>query len=184
MSAPDPADRGPKVPRDPDRDYTAEMAARRRDFVRERTGVALTAVGSSTIDPATLPGNIENYLGAAQVPIGLAGPLRVVGEHAQGDFYVPLATTEGTLVASYNRGMRLLAECGGVRTTVVEQSMQRSPAFFFDDAREAREFGHWVEANFESIKAAAEATTRVGRLIDILQYAVGPMRHLRFNYTT
>lgn len=173
-----------KVPRDPADDYSAAMATRRREFVRERSGAALENVGRYSLDPAELPGNIENFIGAAQVPIGLAGPLRLNGEHAQGDFYVPLATTEGTLVASYNRGMRLLAECGGVKTTVVEQYMQRSPAFFFDDARAAREFGHWVEAHFEHIKAAAEATTHVGRLINIYQYPVGPMRHLRFNYTT
>lgn len=173
-----------KVPRDPTDDYTPAMAERRRAFVREHSGRPLEHVGRYSLDPATLPGNIENFLGVAQVPIGLAGPLHIDGEHARGDFYVPLATTEGTLVASYNRGMRLLGECGGVKTTVVEQYMQRSPAFFFEDARVAREFGHWVEAHFEQIKAAAEATTHVGRLVNIYQYPVGPMRHLRFNYTT
>ncbi len=173
-----------KVPRHAADDYTTSMAERRRAFARERTGAALEHVGRFSLDPATLPGNIENFLGAAQVPIGLAGPLRLHGEHAQGDFYVPLATTEGTLVASYNRGMRLLAECGGVKATVVEQAMQRAPAFLFDDARAARDFGHWVDAHFASIKAAAEATTRIGRLVRIDHYAVGPMLHLRFNYTT
>ncbi len=123
-------------------------------------------------------------MGVAQVPIGLAGPLHIRGEHAQGDFYIPLATTEGTLVASYNRGMRLLNECGGVKTTVVEQYMQRSPVFMFDDALAAREFGHWVQTHLADIQHAAESTTRVGRLINIYQYAVGPLRHLRFNYTT
>jgi hydroxymethylglutaryl-CoA reductase (NADPH) len=120
----------------------------------------------------------------AQVPIGLAGPLRINGEHAKGEFYVPMATTEGTLVASYNRGMRILSECGGVKTTVVGRSMQRSPVFLFDDARDARSFGSWVEENFGAIKAAAEATTRSGKLVSIQQFAVGPTRHLRFNYTT
>ena len=173
-----------KVPRDPDDDYTAAMAQRRRDFVREHTGVELTHVGRYSFDPALLPGNVENFLGAAQVPIGLAGPLHIVGEHAQGEFYIPMATTEGTLVASYNRGMRLLNECGGVKTTVVEQYMQRSPAFMFDDALAAREFGQWVQQHLEQIRAAAEATTHVGHLVNIYQYAVGPLRHLRFNYTT
>ena len=60
-----------------------------------------------------------------------------------------MATTEGTLVASYNRGMRLLSECGGVKTTVVEQFMQRSPVFVIDDALKAREFGEWVTAHFD-----------------------------------
>ncbi len=86
----------------------------------------------------------------AQVPIGLAGPLRIDGEHAQGDFYVPLATTEGTLVASYNRGMRLLTECGGVRTTVVEEHMQRAPGVRASTTRsQAREFGVWVDEHLD-----------------------------------
>ena len=79
-----------------------------------------------------------------------------------GTFYVPLATTEGTLVASYNRGMKLLYAVGGVRTTVVADVMQRAPAFGFDSAREARAFGEWVTASFAAIKAEADATTRVG----------------------
>ena len=79
------------------------------------------------------------------MPIGVAGPLLVDGEHAQGEFYVPLATAEGTLVASYNRGMKTLHEAGGVKTTVMDDAMQRAPAFVFDSAREARAFGEWLE---------------------------------------
>jgi len=173
-----------KFPRSKENDYTHEMAQTRRRFVEERTGAALKHVGSYSIEPSVLPGNIENFIGAAQVPIGLAGPLRINGEHARGDFYIPLATSEGTLVASYNRGMRLLTESGGVKTTVVEHAMQRSPAFILEDALQAREFGVWVQENFERIKAAAESTTRSGRLINIGQYSIGPLRNLRFNYTT
>jgi len=173
-----------KVPRSKEDDYSREMAEARRRFVQEQTGAKLTHVGSFSIDPGALPGNIENFIGVAQVPIGLAGPLRINGEHAKGDFYIPMATSEGTLVASYNRGMRLLSESGGVRTTVVGQFMQRSPAFFFDNALEAREFGDWIVQNFEAIKRAAETTTRSGKLINVRQFAIGPVRNLRFNYTT
>jgi hydroxymethylglutaryl-CoA reductase (NADPH) len=173
-----------RIPRDQTNDYTHELAERRRQFAHERTGVCLSHVGRYSFDPAILPGNIENFIGVAQVPIGLAGPIRILGEHAKGDFYVPLATSEGTLVASYSRGMRLLSEAGGVKATVVEQFMQRAPVFMLADAVEAREFGRWVEEQFEPIKAAAERTTRAGKLINIEQYAVGPLRYLRFNYTT
>ncbi len=175
---------GARVPRDPSHDYTEEQAARRRAFVTEQTGASLQHVGSYSIDPGALPGNVENFTGVAQVPIGLAGPLHVAGEHAQGDFYVPLATTEGTLVASYNRGMRLLGECGGVRTTVVDDHMQRAPAFLFDHALEAREFGRWVDEHLEDIRKAAEATTRSGKLTYIGQHQIGNLRYLRVNYTT
>jgi hydroxymethylglutaryl-CoA reductase (NADPH) len=173
-----------KIPRDPANDYTAEQAALRRDFARRRTGVALSHVAHFSLDPATVSGNTENFIGVAQVPIGLAGPLLIEGEHAKGRFYVPLATTEGTLVASYNRGMRLLTECGGVRTTIVEEYMQRTPAFILENALEARRFGEWVEERFAEIKAEAEKTTSAGKLVNIGQYAVGPLRYVRFNYTT
>lgn len=173
-----------RVPRDPANDYTGEMAAKRGAFVAEKTGADLEHVRSYSLDPASLPGNIENFVGAAQVPIGLAGPLLIRGEHARGQFYIPLATTEGTLVASYNRGMRLLTESGGVRTTIVEAYMQRSPVFVFDDAVAARDFGGWVSEHFAEVKAAAETTTHTGKLRNVEQYQVGPLRYLRFDYTT
>jgi hydroxymethylglutaryl-CoA reductase (NADPH) len=172
------------IPRDKNNDYTYESAARRRQFIRNEVGVDLPHVAKYSFDPSIVQGNIENFIGVAQVPIGVAGPLRINGEHAQGDFLVPLATTEGALVASYNRGMRLLTECGGVKTAVIEQFMQRSPVFIFEDAASAREFGRWVDENFASIKEKAEATTRFGKLVKIQQFSFGPLRHLRFNYTT
>jgi hydroxymethylglutaryl-CoA reductase (NADPH) len=174
----------PRIPRAEEGDYTSEMAAHRREFLREQTGASLDHVGQFSLDPGVLPGNIENFSGVAQVPLGVAGPVRINGEHAQGDFYVPLATTEGTLVASYNRGMRLLNECGGVSATVVEESMQRAPVFIFDDALAARDFGRWVEEHLNEIRAVAEATTSVGKLTHIGQYQVGPLRYLRVNFTT
>ena len=173
-----------RIPRDPQADYTRAMAAERAGFVREKSGAELRHVQSYSIDPEALPGNIENFIGVAQVPIGLAGPLRVKGEHAQGDFYVPMATTEGTLVASYNRGMRVIAESGGVTTTVVKRSMQRAPVFMFDTAREARDFGEWLTANFAGVKAAAESTTKSGKLVEIEQYPLANMLYLRCNFTT
>ncbi|MGE5321994.1 MAG: hydroxymethylglutaryl-CoA reductase [Actinomycetota bacterium] len=173
-----------RIPRDPQRDCTHEMAAKRREFIAEQTGASLSHLAQYSFDPALLPGNIENFIGVAQVPVGVAGPLRIAGEHARGDFYIPLATTEGSLVASYNRGMRLLTECGGVKTTVVDDCMQRAPVFILDDALEAREFGRWVEENLAAIGQEAEATTRVGRLRGIIQFQVGPLRYLRFNYNT
>ena len=115
-------------------DYTVAAAAARRAFATEQSGASLEHVGSFSTDPAELPGNIEHFMGVAQVPIGLAGPLLVDGEHAQGEFWVPLATVEGTLVASYNRGMKLLRACGGVKTTIVDDAMQRAPSFVFPSA--------------------------------------------------
>jgi hydroxymethylglutaryl-CoA reductase len=122
------------VPRDRENDYTHDAARARREFARDHTGADLEHVGAYSFDPAVLTGNVEHFLGVAQVPIGLAGPLLVDGEHAQGEFYVPLATAEGTLVASYNRGMRLIYEAGGVKTTIMADRMQRAPVFIMPSA--------------------------------------------------
>jgi hydroxymethylglutaryl-CoA reductase (NADPH) len=174
----------PSIPRDKNNDYTQTMAEQRRAFASEHSKTGLDHLSHYSIEPEQTAGNIENFIGVAQVPIGLAGPLLVNGEHAKGAFYVPLATTEGTLVASYNRGMRVLKEAGGVKVTVVDDAMQRAPVFVFEDARQALKFGDWVNENFSQIKAQAEATTSVGKLRNIEQYAAARMRYLRFNFTT
>ena len=173
-----------KIPRDREDDYTLEAAEARRAFLRERTGVGLEHVSRHSFDPSVLPGNIEHFTGIAQVPIGVCGPLLIDGEHAQGEFFVPLATTEGTLVASYNRGMKTLHEAGGVKTTILDDAMQRAPAFVFEDAREARAFGKWLTEHFAEIKQAAETTTRSGRLRGIEQYSASRILFTRFDYTT
>lgn len=173
-----------RIPRNTMNDHSDEWAKKRREYLTEHTGAELTHTGNYSIDPGVLPGNIENFIGIVQMPVGIAGPIQINGESAQGLFYVPLATTEGTLVASYSRGMRVVNECGGVKTTVVEQFMQRAPAFIFADAREARDFGLWIEQNFDGIKAVAESTTSIGKLKHIQQWSVSKTRYLRFNYTT
>lgn len=173
-----------KIPRNKENDYTRKAAQEKREFAKKQTNAELNHVGQYSFDPSVLPGNVENFIGAAQVPIGLAGPLLVNGEFAKGEFFVPLATTEGTLVASYNRGMKLLKESGGVTTTVVDDAMQRAPVFVFRSAREARAFSIWVQDNFAEIKAKAEMTTSVGKLRDIQQFPASRFLYLRFNYTT
>ena len=172
-----------RIPRLED-DYSRAAATKRMEFIGEATGARAEHIGRYSFDPAAVAGNVENFVGAVEVPIGIAGPLLVDGEHARGEFYVPLATTEGTLVASYNRGMKLLHYAGGVKTTVMDDRMQRAPAFGFDSAREARAFGQWVTASFDEIKQQAETTTRTGRLLDIEQFSASRFIFLRFNYTT
>jgi hydroxymethylglutaryl-CoA reductase (NADPH) len=173
-----------KIPRDRDDDYTPDAIKARHEFLQDRTGARLEHIPQYSFDPTLTAGNVEQFIGVAQVPIGLAGPLRVNGEEASGDFYVPMATAEGTLVASYNRGMKLVREAGGVKTTVMDDAMQRAPAFVFESARESRAFGHWLEEHFDDIKAAAETTTKSGKLRDIEQYSASRILYTRFNYTT
>jgi len=173
-----------RIPRDRGNDHTREMASQRARFVAEMTGAKLDTIASYTIDPEVTNGNIENFTGTAQIPLGIAGPLKMVGEHAKGDFYIPMATSEGTLVASYSRGMRVIGECGGAKATVVKHSMQRAPVFLFDDALEAREFGKWLNENIDSLRGVVKTAVEVPRLTEIEQYAVANMLYTRFCYTT
>src|SRR5690349_17358270 len=100
-------------------------------------------------DPASLHGNIENYIGMTQVPTGLVGPLRINGDHATGTFYIPMATTEGALVASYSRGAKACTLSGGVTATCLEEKVQRCPLFRFETLSVAIDFVRFVEEKFD-----------------------------------
>jgi hydroxymethylglutaryl-CoA reductase (NADPH) len=170
--------------KDLQRDHSAELVAARQRFVTERSGATLQHVTRFSFAPESTIGNIESFTGVAQVPLGIAGPLVVHGEHAEGEFLVPLATTEGTLVASYNRGIDVINRSGGVTCTVSADRMQRAPVFIFDSAREARDFATWVQSRIEDLRRVAEATTHVGRLQRIESYLAHRFAFLRFDYTT
>ncbi|MGI9541686.1 MAG: hydroxymethylglutaryl-CoA reductase [Cyclobacteriaceae bacterium] len=173
-----------KIPRDDHDDYSEDAIKIRQDFVEKYTGTKFEHIKHYSFDPHMLQGNIEHFTGVAQIPLGFAGPLTVDGEHAKGDFLIPMATTEGTLVASYNRGIKVLNACGGAKCSVIDDAMQRAPVFVFDDARGAREFVKWVRKNFDEIAERAEATTSIGKLKYIDDYQANKFAYLRFNYTT
>ena len=172
------------VPRDREDDYSDDAIAKRQAFIEEYTGESFEHIKRHSFDPHILTGNIESFIGVAQVPLGVAGPLQVNGEHAQGDFLIPLATAEGTLVASYNRGMKVLNLSGGVKCTVSDDAMQRAPVFIFEDARAARDFKTWLADNFDQIAIQAESTTSVGKLQYIDTYLSNHFAFSRFNFST
>ena len=101
-------------------------------------------------EPELLKGNIENFIGMAQVPIGLAGPLLVNGTYALGDFFVPLATTEGALVASYNRGMKACRRSGGISSVCLYEGIQRCPFFKFDNIGTVGIFLKWIHQHIDN----------------------------------
>ncbi len=179
-----PLARPKSVPYSKENNYSREVIAQRQRWVEEFSGTKLDHVDKHSFDPAVTKGNIENFTGVAQIPLGFAGPLKIRGEHANGEFIIPLATTEGTLVASYNRGMKVLNLCGGAVCTIQGDHMQRAPVFVFDTAREARAFRDWVDAHMDDIRREAEATTRVGKLQYIDTYLASKFAFLRFNFFT
>ncbi|MGI4864729.1 MAG: hydroxymethylglutaryl-CoA reductase [Janthinobacterium lividum] len=173
-----------RIPRSDEDDYAESAIQARQRFAETYTKQEYKHLKNYSFDPHDLQGNCENFVGVAQVPVGLAGPLLVNGEHAQGEFLIPLATTEGTLVASYNRGIQVLNLCGGVKCTVIGDAMQRAPVFVFDDARGARDFGRWVAESLELIRPEAESTSRVAKLQYIDTYLANKFAYLRFNFST
>jgi len=172
------------LPRDPENDYAKKIIQARQAFIKDQTGAKLNHVARYSIDPLTTRGNIEHFTGCAQVPLGFAGPLLMNGQHAQGEFYVPLATSEGTLVASYNRGMKVMQMSGGVKCAVVGDNMQRAPVFIFEDAISARRFADWIVENTEGIRRAAEETDPFVKLKYVDYYLSNKFAFLRFNYRT
>lgn len=128
--------------------------------------------------------NIENYIGTVKVPVGLAGPLRVNGLFAQGDYFIPLATTEAALVASYNRGIKLITESGGCTSILFNSYINRCPCFAFHNLIEAGEFLIWINQNFDIIKKQAELTTRYGKLVDLRFLVEGNRVFFSFDYQT
>ncbi len=108
---------------------------------------------------------IENFIGTVRIPVGLAGPLRVNGRHAKGDYYIPLATTEATLVASYSRGAQLLTDAGGCSSIVLNEGVSRTPAFAFDTILDAARFAEWCSRSVDDMREIARGTTRYGSLV-------------------
>ncbi|WP_254546003.1 hydroxymethylglutaryl-CoA reductase (NADPH) [Halomarina pelagica] len=164
-----------------DADVAAEA---RRVLLEAETGADLSTVGAYAFDAAAADSNVENMIGAAQVPMGVVGPVRVEGGAASGEYYLPLATTEGALLASVNRGCAAVREGGGATARVLKSAMTRAPVFRVADVGEASEVVSWVRANEGALREAAEATTSHGELRDVTPYVVGDSVFLRFAYDT
>ena len=157
----------------------------RRKYLEKKYNVSLSSIAHTIIDFEEVIGrNIENPIGAAQIPIGVAGPLKIVGEHVKGEFYIPMATTEGALVASVSRGAKAVSLSGGAYSLVLRDGMTRAPLFKLPNVRKAKEFVEWVKEHFEDIKKVAESKTRHGKLISIDPFVAGNNVWLRFRYTT
>jgi hydroxymethylglutaryl-CoA reductase (NADPH) len=128
--------------------------------------------------------NIENFIGTVKVPVGLAGPLRMNGLYAQGDYYIPLATTEAALVASYHRGSLMISEAGGCTAALLSEGVSRVPGFAFESISEVGIFVKWCLENMPQMKEAAESTTKHGKLKDMKITIEGNHVYLLFEYST
>jgi hydroxymethylglutaryl-CoA reductase (NADPH) len=172
------------LPRLKDQGYTSERVSQRRAWVEAKTGAPLGHIGGLSFNSDLMRGNIENPIGVAQVPLGVAGPVLVRGKYAQGLFYVPMATTEGALIRSYERGCVALTRAGGVDTALLADENQISPSFFFETVAAARDFAEWAPEHLAEMQRAAASTTRHGRLTNLKCYQVGRQVILNLGFET
>lgn len=118
----------------------------------------------------------ENIVGYVPIPVGVAGPLMLDGKEVP----LPMATTEGALIASTHRGARAINLSGGCRTALLKEGMTRAPVVEVDSFEEAIAVCRFCEDNFEMLKAAFESTTRFGKLKSIKCAMAGRQVHMRF----
>ncbi|MCT9097781.1 hydroxymethylglutaryl-CoA reductase (NADPH) [Haloarchaeobius sp. HME9146] len=156
----------------------------RRLLLEDATDADLDTVGQYAFDAEVAESAIENMIGAAQIPMGVVGPVTVNGGAADGEYYLPLATTEGALLASVNRGLSVIQSAGGADARVTKSGMTRAPVFRVSGVVEAAETVEWVRENTDQLREAAEATTSHGELLDVTPYVVGDSVYLRFRYDT
>jgi NADP-dependent 3-hydroxy-3-methylglutaryl-CoA reductase len=173
------------LPRIPARGvYTEQARLERLEWLRAQTDSLLAPLQDTRLDPARMAKNVENMIGAVEIPVGLAGPLLFRGQHATGLIYGPLATTEGTLVASASRGASALTRSGGVRTRVLAQRMTRAPVFVASSLSGAATFADWISARLDELREQASHTSQRANLTGVRPVIVGRAVHVVFEYET
>ncbi|HEX3557109.1 MAG TPA: hydroxymethylglutaryl-CoA reductase (NADPH) [Thermoanaerobaculia bacterium] len=168
------------------KDLSPEEAAEiRRQALEEMTRTELSNIGHHSLDVQRASRrNCENFIGVAQIPMGVVGPLKVRGKYADGDFWVPLATTEAALVASTNRGCAALREAGGAVVRVEDVGMTRAPVFRTSGIVQTQQFLHWIQEHEAEVREITESTSRYLRLLEVRPYAFGTTVFLRFRFDT
>jgi hydroxymethylglutaryl-CoA reductase (NADPH) len=174
----------PRIPRSADDDFAPEPAAERRALAAREAGVELPYLAGAPVAPPEARGNVENLIGFAQVPVGLAGPMTVDTTAGLRQVYVPMATNEGALVASHSRGMRILNAGGGARSRVLREGLTQNPILVFADAAEAQAAAEAARGAREALAAIVGGLTSHGRLTDVRPDVVGNRLILSLVFTT
>jgi hydroxymethylglutaryl-CoA reductase (NADPH) len=136
------------------------------------------------IEPSCLAGSIEGFVGFARVPLGIAGPVRIDGMAAVGEFFVPLATSEGTLVASFQHAFNAMNRCGGARALCSHEQVGRAPCFEFGTLTEAGTFAQWLPSLLPTLRETVMAGSRYCRLLRLNTAIVGNTVYTVFDFST
>lgn len=156
----------------------------RRKALSSVTGVNMTHISAYSFDPEIAQKNIENMIGVTQIPLGFCGPLAIEGQHANGEFFVPMATTEGALLASVSRGCAIIRKSGSVKVRIFADAMTRAPVMRVNDIEHSYRVISWIEENMEKIREEVSKTTSHGKLLHITPFPNGRSLFLRFAYHT
>lgn len=167
----------------------------RRTALEKERNISLNHTGSFSIDEERASSrHCENMIGVTQVPLGVAGPLTVASMSVyyddsfhtfnEGEYYLPLSTTEGALVASINRGCKAIRESGGAQTIVKLVGVSRGPVFEASSLSHAYECSLWIEQNVSQLDALAKETSSHISLLSISTQVIGKLVYVRFSYDT
>ncbi len=163
-------------------------AVARLKFMERVSGKRFPNIGKSYIETAGKgTTGIENLVGGAVVPLGIGGPLKINGEYAKGEFYIPLATNEAALIAGFSRGCKAVNESGSARTLVTRNSMTRAPVLELPDAASAKKLVDAINSDsklYSELKSASEAESKVSKMSCIQTFQIGKRVWLRFAFET
>jgi hydroxymethylglutaryl-CoA reductase (NADPH) len=173
-----------RIPHDASRNYEEDFVEERREWIRNKTKTKLNHISHYSIKPEDAKGNIENFIGIAQVPLGILGPLKVNGKFANDIFYVPFATTEGAVLTTFQRGAIAITKAGGAKTSIRKDENHLDPVFILKNLEDAEKFIQWTNDNFDILSDKVKEVTGHGKLLAITPYIIGKMVALRVSYYT
>jgi len=166
---------------------TGKTVHEKREMVEKESGVALSHIGSFSLDEKIASTrNCENMVGVTQVPLGIAGPLRIFSKTTKQEntYVLPLATTEGALVASVNRGCKVICESGGAQTLIHRVGSTRGPVFKVQSMEENIQLFDFLVHHEDEMKRIAGATSTHLTLLSFDTKSTGLYRFVRFMFDT
>ncbi|MDP8230080.1 MAG: hydroxymethylglutaryl-CoA reductase [Candidatus Gorgyraea atricola] len=173
-----------RIPHDARKNYDEDFVKERREWLSAKTNTKFSHISHYSIKSTDVKGNIENFIGVSQVPLGIVGPLKINGEYAKGTFYVPFATTEGALLSTYQRGAIAITKAGGVKIGIHKDENHIDPIFLLKNLEDAEGFIKWTRDNFNLLSEKVKEATGHGKLMSITPYIMGRRVALKFSYYT
>lgn len=150
------------------KEYDKKSLDKKADILAKQLNINLRHIRGCTYDTGFFRGNIENPIGITQIPLGLIGPISVNGKAAKGEFLIPMATTEGALLLTYDLGARIVSMGGGVDVEVISKNVHISPMFPIANDEDEKVIRKFITQNYEHIQRIAEGGSSHTKLLEIV----------------